>query len=133
MDEDLNRLIAAVAGSAAHKPYEALLSGPGLSRLHRLRTGAERCAPDILAAFEAGEAEESRTLSLFTRLLGTVTGNLALTHMATGGIYLIGGLARALIRTGPWILDDEGNTIPNTQSSDLRRRPCTHVASFDFW
>ncbi|MAU53670.1 MAG: glucokinase [Roseovarius sp.] len=96
MDEDLNRLIAAVAGSAAHKPYEALLSGPGLSRLHRLRTGAERCAPDILAAFEAGEAEESRTLSLFTRLLGTVTGNLALTHMATGGIYLIGGLARAL-------------------------------------
>ncbi|MBC7181322.1 MAG: glucokinase, partial [Roseovarius sp.] len=28
--------------------------------------------------------------------LGAVMGNLALTHMVTGGVFLIGGLARAM-------------------------------------
>lgn len=96
MDADTNRLIAAVATEAAHKPYEALLSGPGLVRLHRLRCGVAARGPDILAAFQAGEPEARATLLLFTRLLGTVMGNLALSQMATGGVFLIGGLARAL-------------------------------------
>ncbi|MBE0452776.1 glucokinase [Roseovarius autotrophicus] len=96
MSEALNRMIASVAQEAAHKPYEALLSGPGLARLHRLRMGVETSAPAIVAAFEAGDAEAHATLALFTRLLGVVMGNLALTHMATGGTYLIGSVARAL-------------------------------------
>ncbi|MFZ1726109.1 MAG: glucokinase, partial [Albidovulum sp.] len=31
----------------------------------------------------------------FVRLLGAVAGDLALTHLPFGGIYLIGGVARA--------------------------------------
>jgi glucokinase len=96
MDEELNRLIAAVAAEATHKPYEALVSGTGLVRLHRLRGGTAQSAPEILAMAAAGEAEACATLAIFVRLLGTVMGNLALTHMATGGVFLIGGLARAL-------------------------------------
>ncbi len=96
MGEALNRIIAAVAQEAAHKPYEALLSGPGLARLHRLCTGETMSAPEIVADLDAGGAEARATLVLFTRLLGTVMGNLALTHMATGGVFLIGSVARAL-------------------------------------
>ena len=33
------------------------------------------------------------------RLFGTVTGNLALIHLPFGGIFLIGGMARAV---SPW-------------------------------
>ncbi len=94
LDEATNAVIAALGAEVAHKPYEALLSGPGLARLHRLRTGETRDASSIVAAADAGTARD--TLALFARLLGAVAGSLALTHMATGGVYLIGGTARAI-------------------------------------
>jgi len=93
LDDEANAVIAALGAEVAHKPYEALLSGPGLARLHRLRSGETRDAPAILAA-ETGPARD--TVALFARLLGAVAGNLALTHMATGGVFLIGGTARAV-------------------------------------
>lgn len=98
MSAAINALIAAVALEAPHKPYEALLSGPGLVRLHRLRTGDALSAPGIIAAHEAGDAAATETLQIFAQLLGTVLGNLALSHMATGGVYLIGGTACGLSR-----------------------------------
>jgi len=93
LDAEANAAIAALGEEVAHKPYEALLSGPGLARLHRLRTGARRDAPAIVAA---EDAPARATRALFARLLGAVAGNLALTHMATGGVFLIGGTARAV-------------------------------------
>ena len=91
-----NDLIAALGREVAHKPYEAVLSGPGLARLHRLRSGQEQAPDRIIALYETGVPEARETLDLFGRILGTVMGNLALTHMSTGGVYLIGGLARAI-------------------------------------
>jgi glucokinase len=91
-----NAVIAALGAEVAHKPYEALLSGSGLSRLHRLRGGVTLSAPEILGQAAQGEVECSETLTLFLEILGAVMGNLALTHMATGGVFLIGGLARAM-------------------------------------
>jgi len=93
LDAEANAATAALDEEVAHKPYEALLSGPGLARLHRLRTGERRDAPAIVAA-DDGPARATR--ALFARLLGAVAGNLALTHMATGGVLLIGGTARAI-------------------------------------
>ncbi|HKL64933.1 MAG TPA: glucokinase [Roseovarius sp.] len=94
LDTEANAAIAALGAEIAHKPYEALLSGPGLARLHRLRTGEETEAQTLLAGADAGPARE--TIALFARLLGAVAGNLALIHMATGGVFLIGGTARAI-------------------------------------
>ncbi|NCQ23897.1 MAG: glucokinase [Rhodobacteraceae bacterium CG17_big_fil_post_rev_8_21_14_2_50_63_15] len=96
MDEATNALISALATDIPHKPYEALLSGPGLTRLHRLRTGTVLPPPEIVNAHVRGEAAATATLRVFARLLGTVLGNLALSHMATGGVFLIGGTARTL-------------------------------------
>ncbi len=93
LDAEADGVIAALGTEVAHKPYEALLSGPGLARLHRLRTGERRDAPAIVAA---DDAPARATRALFARLLGAVAGNLALTHMATGGVFLIGGTARAI-------------------------------------
>ncbi|KNX41130.1 Glucokinase [Roseovarius tolerans] len=91
-----NDLIAALGREVAHKPYEAVLSGPGLARLHRLCSGQEQAPDRIIALYETGVPEARETLDLFGRILGTVMGNLALTHMSTGGVFLIGGLARAI-------------------------------------
>src|SRR5207237_1262557 len=46
------------------------------------------------------------TLQLFLQILGTEAANLALKMLATGGVYLAGGIAQALrdaLRTSPFI------------------------------
>ncbi|HCQ66885.1 MAG TPA: glucokinase [Rhodobacteraceae bacterium] len=84
---------------------EEVLSGRGLKNLDSFfarRAGRPRelSSDQIIAAATAGDdpvAEE--TLREFVRIFGTVTGNLALIHLPFGGIYLIGGMARAVT---PW-------------------------------
>ncbi|WP_135506066.1 glucokinase [Roseovarius aestuariivivens] len=73
-----------------HLPIEAALSGPGLFNLHRHLTGDTLTPQQIIAA------APPETLQAFTHLLGLVAGNLCLAHMATGGLFLIGGTARAI-------------------------------------
>ncbi len=80
---------------------EDVMSGRGLERLWGFVTtesGApsERSAAEIMKAIDAGtEPQAQTTARLFTRLLGAECGNLALIHLPFGGIYLVGGVARA--------------------------------------
>ncbi|MCJ2045492.1 glucokinase [Methylobacterium sp. J-078] len=84
---------------------ETLLSGPGLTRLHaglhRLRTGADGPHLDPAAVTEAGlsgsDPDAAAALNLFAKLLGRVCGDLALTFLATGGVYIGGGIAPRII------------------------------------
>lgn len=87
---DLPRgLIAHLALSAPHLPVEAVLSGPGLARIAAwLGEGAD--LPALLQDAQAG------TTQIALAVLGQVIGDLALAHLPTEGITLIGGLARAL-------------------------------------
>lgn len=77
-------------GEASHLPIEAALSGPGLTRLHRFYTGETLTPTEIIAQ------APRKTLQAFVSLLGLAASNLSLSHMATGGLYLIGGTARAV-------------------------------------
>ena len=75
---------------------ETVLCGPGLERLHAaLGRGESPRAIEIVEAAWGGDGPASRTVALFTRWLGRVAGNLALTAGATGGIYLAGGMIPA--------------------------------------
>ena len=89
-DPDLRPLYEHLRADHPHLPIEAALSGPGLSNLHAALTGTQLDPAEILAG------SHTETLHLFSRLLGHVAGNLCLSHMATGGLYLIGGTARAI-------------------------------------
>jgi glucokinase len=85
------------------------LSGPGLAQLDAWlgeRTGrpSARDGVEIIAAAEKGEALACETLRLFTRILGRVTGDLILTHLPYGGVFLAGGVARAV---APWLMAPE--------------------------
>ncbi len=80
---------------------EDVLSGRGLEniyRFHALATGApDRPASEIMAAVATGDQPlATATARTFVRLLGAVAGNLALTQLPFGGIYLVGGVARAM-------------------------------------
>jgi len=81
---------------------EDVMSGRGLERLYTFVTSEAgqpktKDAAAIMAAIgsENGHGPASQTARLFVRLLGGAAGNLALTHLPFGGIYLCGGVARA--------------------------------------
>jgi glucokinase len=104
LEWELARWIA--ARHEGHASWERVLSGLGLGHIYEfLRdTGrceepawlaAERAAGDPNAALSAADGKAdiaTQTIDLFIRCLGAQAGNLALTLLATGGVYLAGGI-----------------------------------------
>ncbi len=83
---------------------EDVLAGSGLERLyafHAYEAGVSQAqdVAAIIAAMEAGDALAQRTGRHYVRLLAQVTADLALITLPFGGIYYIGGVARAMV---PW-------------------------------
>lgn len=75
---------------------EDVMSGPGLSRLHRILSGKQESPEEIVAAARKGRPIAKATSDMFLRWFGRIAGDLALTFDARGGVYLSGGVARAL-------------------------------------
>lgn len=80
---------------------EDVLSGRGVEHIHRWLSHeagktARPSTSDIMALCEAGDALAERTVETYVRLIGCVAGDLALVHLPFGGVYLIGGVARAM-------------------------------------
>jgi glucokinase len=91
-EEALARHLAQTHGIAT---VEEALCGRGLVTLHSWLNGTALAGDAILAALAAGDAAALRTGQLYARLMGRTLATLALTHLPWGGIYLIGGVARA--------------------------------------
>jgi len=92
-EEALARHLAEAHGIAT---VEEALCGRGLVALHAWLSGRTLTGEAILAGLEAGEPAALRTGQLYARLMGRTLATLALIHLPHGGIYLIGGVARAL-------------------------------------
>ncbi|HEY2825542.1 MAG TPA: glucokinase [Gemmatimonadales bacterium] len=96
-----------------HVSYERVLSGHGLVECYKFlaeaRVGREH--PDIKAemakedpaavitrhAMEGSDALSRKALDLFCSVYGAEAGNMALRLMATGGVYLAGGIAPRIV------------------------------------
>ncbi|MBC7736982.1 MAG: ROK family protein [Candidatus Saccharibacteria bacterium] len=90
-------------GAHAHgfAGVEDVLAGRGIEHLYAFTTHSNgspttKSSAEIMADLAAGDAVAVQTARLYTRLLGSVLGNLALTHLPYGGIFLIGGMSRAM-------------------------------------
>jgi len=110
LEMELLRYLAARYG---HVSYERVLSGPGLVNLfHFLRDTGRGTEPSSLseemrsgdpAAAISRAAIEGRcglceqALDLFVSVYGAEAGNLALKLMATGGVYIGGGIAPQIL------------------------------------
>ena len=102
----LQRMLAARFG---HVSWERVVSGQGLVHLYEclLEMAGEGRPPWLdeadapatvsRCALEDGDALCGEALRWFTRLYGAEAGNLALKHMALGGVYVGGGIAPKIL------------------------------------
>ena len=91
----------------AHVSAERLVSGTGIPLLYRSlcaiegsvpQEGADDAAGVVALADAATGATAKQALTLFSKLLGGVAGNVALTFGSTGGLYIGGGVVGKLGR-----------------------------------
>ena len=86
--------IQAIEGFASN---EHLLAGRGLERLdHALNNRQDRTASQIMTAAGNGDKTAISVAQMQARFAGSVYGDMALANLPFGGLYLIGGVARAL-------------------------------------
>jgi glucokinase len=118
-NDDELALRAYLARTHAHVSYERVCSGMGLVAIHgflceREGAGARTDASAITkAALDGSDAVCARALDMMVRIYGAEAGNLALKLLATGGIYVGGGIAPRILpklEEGSFLeaLDDKG-------------------------
>ncbi len=106
-DEDL-RLIRFVEdqlskrGDAAHCGVEEVLAGRGLANLYAFAAAEAGAAgtmssAEVFAALNTGDPVATHAAALYVRILAQTLADLALIHLPYDGIYLIGGMSRAMI------------------------------------
>lgn len=112
-DEREMRLHAFLRAKYGRVSAERVLSGPGLYDVYRFLREEEGMEEDTGIAAEIGGEEPQRaivrhglaggsgacaeTLRIFCSVYGAEAGNLALHYLATGGVYLGGGIAPAIL------------------------------------
>lgn len=99
--EDELRLCKFVETAHGFPAVEDVLSGRGLEHIYawlqsEAGSHSEKRAADIMASMESDPVARD-AVHWFVRIMGTVAGNLSLIHLPFGGVYLIGGVARAMI------------------------------------
>ncbi|HEX6941610.1 MAG TPA: glucokinase [Gemmatimonadaceae bacterium] len=115
-------IYGALQAEFGHVSYERVVSGPGLVHIYRYLVSARGGAEHQLVRDELRRGDPAavivrhglagtdplcaQAVDLFTSLLGAHAGNLALTVLAAGGVYVAGGIAPRMVdklRTGPFL------------------------------
>jgi glucokinase len=106
-------LLRYLLGRFEHVSYERVLSGPGLQNLYRYLRDTRRAREPVWLTEQMREQDATaaiacagldgtcelcvEALDMFVAVYGAEAGNLALKLMATGGIYVSGGIAPRII------------------------------------
>jgi glucokinase len=111
-DEQQIELLRYLRKRFGHATWERAVSGRGLvnlfefmldsgktesDALHQARQDEDPAAAISRFALSGEDALAVETLDLFARLYGAQAGNLALTGLAVGGVYVAGGVAPRII------------------------------------
>lgn len=103
------RLSKSVAKHHDFAAVEDVLSGRGLERVHAFLAQDYPGSAPLDAAQIVAQAHDSAhakaAIDLFATVLGRVAGDLSLIHLPFGGIYFVGGVARAV---SPYSMRDKG-------------------------
>lgn len=107
-------LHAALVREFGRAELEQVLSGPGLTNMHQFvyphqcdtlarKAGIDELPALISQAALEGRCEECRqTLEMFVPAYGAAAGNLALTALSTGGLFIGGGIAPRILAALRW-------------------------------
>jgi glucokinase len=112
--EEEQKLATALTKEFGRADVERVVSGPGLANIHRLLY-PHQCVPltpmpavdDLPAAISRsainGHCPDcTRILEVFVSAYGAAAGNLALTLLSTGGVFLGGGIAPRILPALRW-------------------------------
>ncbi|CAK0746145.1 Glucokinase [Gammaproteobacteria bacterium] len=98
VDEEQIQLLRFLKMQYDRVSVERILSGSGLEKIYQCFCGSALSAAGVSAGALSGEDSCAvRALRLFTRIYGQQAGNLALTCLARGGVYLAGGIAPRIL------------------------------------
>jgi glucokinase len=108
-----SELLAYLRNQYGHVSYERIISGPGLSNVYSFLcdTGHHAESDWLVEEMENGDAAAAiskaalagscplarKALDLFVSIYGAMAGNLALMFVATGGLYVGGGIAPKIL------------------------------------
>jgi glucokinase len=111
-DELQEELLKYLRAKFGHVSVERVLSGPGLTDIfnflsskadsrasgpEQMRLDADDAPRVTELAFGEGDPVALKTLDLFIAVYGAYAGNLALTGLTYGGVYVAGGIAPRII------------------------------------
>jgi glucokinase len=103
LDAREERVFAAYEGPDAPPSAEMLLQGAGLVRLHAARILAEGGGAPVedpaalVAAAMAGPGPERDSVALYLDLVARFAGDIAITFLARGGVFIAGGIMPRLL------------------------------------
>ena len=93
-----NLILQQLGKNSSFVSYENILAGSGLNRLDQvLNQRNDRTPADILEAAGKGELQAREVGNQLAGFAGQAFGDFALMNMTLGGVYLIGGVARAMM------------------------------------
>ena len=100
-DEFDFELMQSCSRELGHVSWERVASGPGLPRIHRqlVGCGGPELDPPEIVHRAGSDAVCAQVVGRFISYLGAVAGNIALTMLATGGVYFCGGVSPKVIRS----------------------------------
>lgn len=96
-DEAQMRIHAALLAAHGRVTCEQVISGPGLSAIHRILAGETANPDDIGARALAGNAAARRSVDLFLAAYGAFAGDMAMACLSRGGVFLAGGVTTRLL------------------------------------
>jgi glucokinase len=96
-------ILAHLAPHGGYLAFEQIVSGPGLLTIYTSLCTLSDAVPILatpeavsMAAVTRGDALAVEAVEILCAALGSFTGNLAMTFMATGGVYLAGGFLSSI-------------------------------------
>lgn len=96
-DEELEALNNYLETKIGHVATEDVLSGRGLEYAYEYVSANRISAAEVMALCTNGDRQAQTAAGFLIRTLGHFAGDMALTHLPFGGIFLVGGVARALL------------------------------------
>ena len=127
-----NLIVEKLAKNSSFVSYENILAGLGLNRLDQvLNERNDRAPADILAAAKEGDLQAKEVGTQLASFAGQAFGDFALMNMALGGVYLIGGVARAMM---PYLKEEnfKKNFYERGNFSEIMKKISIHLILDDY-
>ena len=131
-NKDQKLIVENLEKNSSFVSYENVLAGLGLNRLDQvLNERSDRTPADILSAAEKGDLQAKEVGTQLAGFAGQAFGDFALMNMALGGVYLIGGVARAML---PYLKEEnfKENFYERGKFSEIMKKISIHLVLDDY-